>query len=415
MDSVADQLSQLVRDTVSGTDVDQTVIHVSSAARALVGCDYAGVVLLTDDGRVGPWRGFVGNRTNAWRQPRRNVVRGPATASVLGGETVVLQRLGDDPAQVVPRTHRAEGGRTIASVPLRSREGIRGALVMGWRSDVNVDDQTLQLADTLGAYATAVLDGALAREQRTDYTRRNEALVRVARLFSVETEGEAVLRLLLSEAASLLGGRSGIVRRVDERGGLATVAVYGDADPGTGAPRRSADEGAAGMAAARRAGVLLEFDEEEADRRTLRSRSVVIAPIMLEGRLLGVVSVGSPVPRRFTQVDARTLEVMASIAAAVLVGLERSRLEGALMAVRSVEHYVNNQLALSVGYLELMLEDPELPPRLRAYAAAGLSGARAAGAAVERLRSLSQLKPTAAPPDVASGGGILDLGTLSDA
>ena len=71
---------------------------------------------------------------------------------------------------------------------------------------------------------------------------------------------------------------------------------------------------------------------------------------------------------------------------------ERARLEGVLLAARSAEHELNNHLGLVVGYTGLLVADGRLPPDLEVFALAAKRGAQAAADAVNRLRSLTELK-----------------------
>jgi hypothetical protein len=97
--------------------------------------------------------------------------------------------------------------------------------------------------------------------------------------------------------------------------------------------------------------------------------------------------------------------MLASLAAAALVGLERSRLEGVLLAARTAQHALNNQLALTVGYADVLAADPRLPPDLRQVANEALSGAQAAASTVEQLQRITRLDEI----DQAGPGPVLDI------
>ena len=47
---------------------------------------------------------------------------------------------------------------------------------------------------------------------------------------------------------------------------------------------------------------------------------------------------------------------------------DQARLDGVRLAARTLEHHLTNHLTLTVGYAELISEDPELPERLRQMA-----------------------------------------------
>ena len=62
-----------------------------------------------------------------------------------------------------------------------------------------------------------------------------------------------------------------------------------------------------------------------------------------------------------------------------------AHLEGVLLAARTFEHELNTKLTSTSGYAELLLRDPELPPRLRERAARCLEGAQEASRIIRHL------------------------------
>jgi hypothetical protein len=69
----------------------------------------------------------------------------------------------------------------------------------------------------------------------------------------------------------------------------------------------------------------------------------------------------------------------------------RARLEGVRLAARTLEHHLTNHLTLTVGYAELIAEDPELPERLREMARQVLESAQAAVDSVRRMRQVDSI------------------------
>ena len=67
------------------------------------------------------------------------------------------------------------------------------------------------------------------------------------------------------------------------------------------------------------------------------------------------------------------------------------RLEGVRLAARTLEHHITNHLTLTVGYAELIAEDPDLPERLREMASQVLESAHAAIDCVRRMRQVDSL------------------------
>src|SRR5437764_14952952 len=87
-----------------------------------------------------------------------------------------------------------------------------------------------------------------------------------------------------------------------------------------------------------------------------------------------------------------------------------ARLEGVRLAARTLEHHLTNQLTLTVGYAELIAEDPELPERLREMALQVLESAQAA---VESVRRMRQIEAIRLVDQGIPGGPLLEMGPRS--
>src|SRR5579859_2918058 len=82
-------------------------------------------------------------------------------------------------------------------------------------------------------------------------------------------------------------------------------------------------------------------------------------------------------------------------------------LEGVRLAARTLEHHLTNHLTLTVGYAELIAEDPDLPERLREMAAQVLESAQAA---VESVRRMRQVNAVNLIDQGIPGGPLIELG-----
>jgi hypothetical protein len=69
-----------------------------------------------------------------------------------------------------------------------------------------------------------------------------------------------------------------------------------------------------------------------------------------------------------------------------------ARLEGVLLAARTMQHRMNNQLAIAVGHAELLAANPRLPPDLRTSARAAADGAMAASELLAKLQRVVRLQ-----------------------
>ena len=87
--------------------------------------------------------------------------------------------------------------------------------------------------------------------------------------------------------------------------------------------------------------------------------------------------------------------------------LDEARLDGVRLAARTLEHHLTNHLTLTVGYAELIAEDPELPERLREMANQVLESAQAA---VESVRRMRQVEAIRLVDHGIPGGPLIELG-----
>jgi hypothetical protein len=105
-----------------------------------------------------------------------------------------------------------------------------------------------------------------------------------------------------------------------------------------------------------------------------------------------------------------------ALALAVMVGVlqhvheQTARLQGALLAARTVEHYLNNQLTATVGYCEMLAHNAGLPEAARRQAELALEGAETASETLARLVRVTRLEEE---PGI-SGPAVLDLGRSAD-
>jgi PAS domain S-box-containing protein len=90
---------------------------------------------------------------------------------------------------------------------------------------------------------------------------------------------------------------------------------------------------------------------------------------------------------------------------------ERARLEGVVLAARTMEHELNNKLTPTAGYAALLARDPALPERLRRAATQALEGAQEASRILNRLRQLTSIHEKEWGANV---GPTIDLGKSSE-
>ena len=234
----------------------------------------------------------------------------------------------------------------------------------------------------------------IAAERVTVVHRRREALLRLARRFAAETEPGRLLENLLSEAIDIVGGSAGMVTRWDDEDQV--LSAVGASTPALEGQKLRLGEGASGRAAEQRAPVLLRREDKDSAPDPVLVEadllSAIAVPLLHEGRLVGTLAIGtSSAAKEFNQDDTELLEMLASTAAAALVALEHARLDGVLLAARTAQHELNNQLAVARGYAEMLVGSPDLPPHLSAMAEEVMNAADDAAGIVRQLRNISRI------------------------
>ena len=104
------------------------------------------------------------------------------------------------------------------------------------------------------------------------------------------------------------------------------------------------------------------------------------------------------------QIAGRTVEVKRERQNAETAAREAARLQGALLAANTVEHHLGNQLALTMGYAELLAGNSQLEPPADRYAQLALEGVVRATDTLRKLRGIIRLEESEVP-----GPNFIDL------
>ena len=224
---------------------------------------------------------------------------------------------------------------------------------------------------------------------------RREALLRVARRLAAEGESRLMLGQLLAEVVAALDVDAAAVYAADERSAqlVELQATRGPADRRQDAERVHE---AARLAVERREPVVLTSGPARGDGMHTRPHWVeVAAPLLHDGRVLGALTVLSEDGRRSIDgEDLEMLELLAGVASAALVGLERSQLKGVMLASSTIQHELNNHLAIASGYADCLASDLDLPPHLRELAEQTVEGVMRAAEVLTRLQKVTRIQET---------------------
>ncbi len=326
----------------------------------------------------------------------RSVVMGTVLETVLPRTAVCAATVAAAVAVLYLLWRR--GSRRLRRLARAAMHWARGE--WSYRVGLRGTDELSELGQTFDRMAeeieaAAALIAAQEAEREVVLARR-ETLLRLARQLAGESSPQHLLDDLLHESVKLLeADDAGIAQWDEARQELVQTHSYlPSTSNGTVI---DLERSACGKAVRTLQTVFIHDYQHEVGSLTRAGRAgtqaTVAAALSQEGKLLGAISVSTFSPgRHFDAVDAENLELLAGIAASVLVGLQQARIEGVLLAVRTLEHELNNNLALTRGYAELLAASPALPEHLRESAREALSGADQASKLVEGLRRLTAIR-----------------------
>jgi len=257
------------------------------------------------------------------------------------GETLVSEDVSTDPRYV---RKYLTGTKSEVAVPVTFRGEVLGVLDVQSdqrnafsRSDVNTLEM---LADMLANSITNARTYTESREREAALT----VLDRISKQISYRLEPSVILDQVARDAASLLEGERAMVGLVDEESNtIRWVAPYKIDPEKIKGLRFSADLGVTGRALRLLKteianDYLADPDASERDAALFEIRSLICAPMIVEGRGIGTINVYNKLNGKpFTKTDALFLSSLADHAA---IALENANL------VSTLNQRVHSQLAL---------------------------------------------------------------------
>jgi signal transduction histidine kinase len=150
----AEALADLVWQGAAEQDPQLVISLICERGCKLMGADYARISIVEDD-HTRVWYGMSGAQ-GAGPAPSRGRGLGPTAQAIAAGHAVVFERLHE--REDFSLFHKQEGGQTAIAAPFAGRRGLRGALHIGWKSDLTVTLSQVRLAEALAGYAAVVLE-----------------------------------------------------------------------------------------------------------------------------------------------------------------------------------------------------------------------------------------------------------------
>lgn len=275
------------------------------------------------------------------RDLRQRLKEGIIGHAAYFGETLVSGNVDEDPRYI---RRALIGTKSEVAVPVMFRGEVIGVLDVQsdvrdsfTRNDVNILEM---LADMLANSITNARVYTEAKEREAALS----VLDRISKQISYRLEPSVVLDQVSRDAASLLKAEKAMIGLVDEKTNtISWVSPHRIPKEKIKGLRFKADMGVTGRAlkllkAEMSNDYLTDPDANERDAQMFEIKSMVVAPMIIEGRGIGTINVYNKLnDRLFTKSDALVLSSLADHAA---IALENANL------VSSLNQRVHSQLAL---------------------------------------------------------------------
>ncbi len=263
---------------------------------------------------------------------------------VLAGELIVVPDVTEEPGFQYPEAAAREGLKGMVATPLRVRERVMGVLRVYVDDTSRLSDADLHLVRAMGDL------GALALER----VRLHQSLFHIARALNSSLDLNTMLQAVLEATVREMALKAASIRLLEpERGILHLVAAHGLSQRYLSKGDVHVDKSPVDQKALRGESVILydvltqpgfEYPEEA---RAEGIRSVLVVPLQLHDRVLGVMRVYSARPRHFSPVGVNFLKAVAHL---VALAIEKAQLYAALQ-----EQYEDLKVDLTELYRFLAL------------------------------------------------------------
>lgn len=326
-------LQQAVREAVSLLRADGGLVYLLEGnGGTLRLLEDAGVT--GSPGRI--WRRGIGIRLGAG-------MSGLAVAErrvVVTGDYASDQRFRHTPP--TDRVAREAGIASMVVAPLAVDERPLGAIAAFSHARDAFSDNDAALVRSLAAHAAATLaNQALiaeleaSREQLARRSARERTLHELVGSLAMIRDPDVLLRRVLDAAASVSGARGALIDRVDEQGHLHVSygMVAGDPEPDASLASPHANTGAMGLAIRDRRVVVTgdyqadrTFDHDPASdalAERLGLRSLVAAPLIAYGEVVGALAVHASEPDAFDPESVMLVHALADHAAVAIANARR--------------------------------------------------------------------------------------------
>jgi GAF domain-containing protein/anti-sigma regulatory factor (Ser/Thr protein kinase) len=370
-----DDLQQITDAALAHLALDDLLRALLDRITKLLHTDTAAVLLLDEEGRMLHARAAKGIEEEVEQGVRIPVGRGFAGRVVAERRAIAIPDI--DHADIVNPILRQKGIRSLLGVPLLVEGRAIGVLHVGTLTPRLFDEDDRDLLQVAADRVALAIEHARVYELERQARQAAEAAVRTLQSIQRVTDAtlaylslDELLAELLDRMTEILSTDTAAILLLDDKGttlhARAAKGIEEEVEQGVRIP---VGRGFAGRIAAQRRPVAIpDVDHADILNPILREkgiRSLLGVPLLVEGRVIGVLHVGTLQPRDFTPADRDLLQLAADRAA---LAIEHARLYEQRRVTESVQRSLLPEALAPIAGLEIAAR------YLPAASATGLGG-----------------------------------------
>ena len=325
------RLQELTDAALGHLELEELLGALLERIRTLLDVDTSTILLLDEQENELVARAAVGLEEEVEQGLRIPVGKGFAGRIAADRQPVVLRDV--DHADVLNPLLHEKGIKSMLGVPLLGHGDCVGVLHVGSLVERDFTPNELELLQLAGDRVAIAIEHARVFEAERAARMKLERVQAVTDLALAHLELDELLPVLLPRIRDILSTDTCAVLLVDEeRQELAARAALGIEEEVEQGVRIPLGKGFAGRIAASGRPVILDnVAQADVVNPILREKgitSMLGVPLLVQGRAIGVLHVGTLTPRRFTRDDE---ELLLLVADRVAVAIERARLHEELI------------------------------------------------------------------------------------
>ena len=368
------RLQELTDAALGHLELEQLLNALLGRTRTLLDVDTCAILLLDPETNELVARAAVGIEEEVGQGVRIPMGKGFAGRVASERRPVVLRNV-DHTDVLNPLLHEKQI-KSLLGVPLLVHGDVVGVLHVGSLEERDFAPNELELLQLAADRAAIAIEHARVYEAERAARTKLERLQVVTDIALAHLDAEELLPVLLPRIRDALRADTCAVLLLDEeRGELVARAALGIEEEVEQGVRIPLGKGFAGrIAATGRPVILDELAQADIVNPILREkgiRSMLGVPLLVQGKAIGVLHVGTLTPRSFTRDDE---ELLLLVADRVAVAIERARLHEELILldelranfVAIASHELRTPAASVYGAIATVVErKDELSPELR--------------------------------------------------